>query len=78
MTRLIPDNEISFHNWEGCKTVMEVLLSEGYVLLLSLEEGLYIINYIWTTENEADRNDVVFMARDEFEEKFYEEDEREP
>ena len=72
MTKLIPDGELTFSSWESCKTVMDILLSEGYVLLLSREENLYVLNYIWSEENYADRNDVVFMDRGEFEDKFYE------
>lgn len=72
MSKFIPDGELTFHDWESCQTVADILLNEGYVLLLSREEQLFILNYIWSSE-EADRNDVVFMDRAEFEEKFYEE-----
>ena len=74
MSKLIPNEELTFHSWENCRTVMDILLDEGYVLLLSRECDLYILNYIWTSEAEPNRNDVVFMDRAEFEEKFYEYD----
>ena len=72
MVKLIPDGELTFHDWESCETVMDVLLSEGYVLLLSREESLYVVNYIWSDEDCPDRNDVVFMNRAEFEGRYYE------
>jgi len=72
MSKLLPDGELTFHDWESCQNVMDVLLNEGYVLLLSREESLYTLNYIWTCENYADRNEVVFMDRSEFDCKYYE------
>ena len=72
MAKLIPNGELTFHTWENCQIAMDILLDEGYVLLLSREEELYVINYLWTKENCADRNDVVFMDRDEFEYRYYE------
>jgi len=73
MTKLIPDGELHFHCWDDCQNVIDILLSEGYVVLLSREEALYVINYLWS-HDDADRNDVVFMDRGEFEEKYYEDD----
>lgn len=77
MRELIPDGELIFHDFDSCSSVAETLLEEGYVLLLSREDSLYVLNYIWTKENYADRNDVVFMDRAEFECRFYEDDEYE-
>lgn len=75
MKDLIPKEELSFHNFDSCMKVAEVLLDEGYVLLLGVEEELYTLNCIWT--GYGDRNDVVFMSRDDFEYRFYEEEEEE-
>lgn len=75
MKDLIPKEELSFHNFDSCMKVAEVLLDEGYVLLLGVEEELYTLNCIWT--GYGDRNDVVFMDRAEFECRFYEDDEYE-
>lgn len=76
MKKLIPDGELTFHDFESCQTVIDILLAEGYVLLLSMEEDLYILNYIWS-EGDANRNDVVFMDRCDFEMDFYETEEDE-
>lgn len=75
MAKLIPEGELTFHDFDSCMKVAEIILEEGYVVLLSREENLYVINYVWSSENYADRNDVVFMGREEFDDKFYEEDE---
>ena len=63
-------HELSFHNHERGMAVAKALLDEHYVVLLSYEEDLLILNYEWSPN--TDRNDVVFMRRDEFEEEFFE------
>lgn len=64
-------NEIAFHNHKKAFEVAAALLEESYVVLLSCEEDLIILNYEWS-ENFADRNNMVFMRRDEFEEEYCE------
>lgn len=64
------NNEISFKDHYNGMAVAEMLLEENYVVLLSLEEDLLILNYEWAPN--SDRNDVVFMPRYEFEEKYCE------
>lgn len=61
-------NEIAFRNHDNGLKVAKTLLDEDYVVLLSYEEELLIVNYEWS-ENGADRNDIVFMRRDEYEEE---------
>ena len=63
--------EIAFHNHDRGLQVAKALLEEDHVVLLSYEEQLLIINYEWS-ENHANRNDVVFMRRDEFDENYCE------
>ena len=71
MVKLIPDGELTFRSHENLMSVVDALLDEDFVLLLSREEELYILNYIWSP-NCSDRNDVVFMDRDEFDDNFLE------
>lgn len=63
------NNELSFYNHERGMAVAKALLDEHYVVLLSYEGDLLIVNYEWSSN--SDRNDVVFMRRDEFEEEFF-------
>ncbi len=63
-------NEIAFRNKENALKVAEILLEEDNCVLLSKEEDLYIINYEYSQY--SDRNDVIFMDREEFESKYYE------
>jgi len=69
-------NELSFRNHENGMKVAQMLLQENYVVMLSTEEDLLILNWEWSESgwesSGADRNDVIFMRRDEFEEKYYE------
>lgn len=73
MTKLIPEGELAFNDWQSCIDVADILVDQGYVVMLSREEDLYIINYVWTSKN-ADRNDVVFMEREDFEQRFCEDE----
>ena len=77
MTKLIPEGELTFHDWQSCIDVADILMDEGYVVMLSREENFYIINYVWSSERYADRSNVVFMEREDFEQKFYEDDDEE-
>ena len=64
-------NELTFKNHDNGFKVAKMLLDEDYVVMLSYEEDLLILNWEWS-ERGADRNDVVFMRRDEFDEKYCE------
>ena len=62
------EKELVFHSIEAAQNVIKILLEEGYVCMLSMEENLYIVNFIWA--DNADRNEVVFMEREIYEEEF--------
>lgn len=64
-------NEIAFKDRNAAFRVAELLLDEEYVVMISKEEDLTIINYEWSEHN-SDRNDVIFMPRYEFEEHYCE------
>lgn len=63
-------NELSFYNHKKGLEVAKTLIDEHYVVLLSYEENLLIVN--WEYSPKSDRNDVVFMGREEFEEEYVE------
>lgn len=60
-------NELTFTDYERGFDVAKALLDEGYIVMLSYEEEFLILNYEFS-EHGADRNDMVLMRRDEFEE----------
>lgn len=64
------ENEIALHSEEAAYKVASELLNHGnYVVMISREEDLWIINYHYS--HLCDRNDVVFMRRDEYEEELW-------
>lgn len=61
-------NEIALHSAESAFKIVEELLSNGnYVVMISREEQLWIVNYLYS--DGCDRNDVVFMSREDYEEE---------
>lgn len=68
---MIGEGELVFITPEAAFETVRQLLTEGnYVVMLSREEQFWIVNYIYS--DRCDRNDAVFMRREEFEEKFCE------
>ena len=69
-------DEIAVHDKEVALKIIDLLVDQDYVVMLSREENLYIINYLYSQY--SDRNDVVFIDREEFDMKYYQiEDEKE-
>lgn len=60
--------ELVFRTWSDAVTVARVLMQNDYVVMLSCEEELVILNAVWSKN--CDRNDVVFMSRDYFDERY--------
>lgn len=63
--RLVPDREIAVHDFDDAVQIAKILIKNGNVVMLSTEEDLTIINFLWS-QNDSDRNDVVFMDRSDF------------
>ena len=69
-------NEIAFKDHDRGMEVAKILLEEEYVVMLSHEENLLIVNWEWCDAPQADRNHVVFVSREAYEDdmdKFAEE-----
>lgn len=68
---MIGEGELVFSTPEAVFETVRQLLTEGnYVVMLSREERFWIVNYIYS--DRRDRNDAVFMRRDDFDEKYCE------
>lgn len=62
-------NEIVFETPEAAFVAVKAMLEDGhYVVMLSREEQLWIVNYQYS--DTCSRNDVVFMSREDFEEDY--------
>lgn len=62
----LPQSALTFSTFEQAAAVQKVLLENGYCVLMSREENLWLLNWIWS-ERGADRNDVIFYDRGEYE-----------
>ena len=58
--------EVAVHSYSDALSLAEILLDNDYVVMISKEEKLWIVSYIWSPTG-ANRNDVVFMSKDEYE-----------
>lgn len=68
---MIGEGELVFETPEAAfETVRQMLTNGHYVVMVSREEELWIVNYLYS--DLCSRNDVVFMNREDFEEKFCE------
>ena len=66
---MIGEGELVFETPEAAfETVRQMLTKGHYVVMLSREEQLWIVNYIYS--DLCNRNDVAFMSREDFEEKY--------
>ena len=65
------NTELTFRTWSDAVTVAKILMQNDYVVMLSCEEELTILNAVWSKG--CDRNEVIFMSKD----YFYENDEDE-
>lgn len=63
-------NEIAVSDKEAAMKIANILIDEEYCVMLSREEDLYIIDFEYSEF--SDRNNVVFMNREDFEQKFEE------
>ena len=66
---MIGEGELVFDTPEAAfETVRQMLTKGHYVVMLSREEKFWIVNYLYS--GLCDRNDVVFMSREDFEEDY--------
>lgn len=64
----ITNNEIAVRNKDTAIELVKLLVDEEYVVMLSREEDLYIVNFEYSQY--SDRNDVVFLNREEFDSQY--------
>ena len=69
---LIPENEIAVNDFEDACTITKILLKNNNAVLMTCEEDLFIINWIWCEGSQADRNETAFMSREDLYNNFIE------
>ena len=60
--------EIALDTYEDAVATAEILLRNNYVVMLSREEAMFIVNAVFAVY--GDRNDAVFMSREYFEDTY--------
>lgn len=63
MEKYLDSDCLTFNDIQEATTVADILMKNGYAVLLTREEYLYVINWVWCESGTANRNDVVFRDR---------------
>lgn len=62
------ENQLAFRDEKSALEVARMLIQENYVVMLSREEELIVLNFEWVPD--ANRNGIVFISRETFEETY--------
>lgn len=65
ITNYLPQDCLTFDNYDDAATVQKILLRNGYCTMMGQEEQLITLNWIWA--DSADRNNVIFTDRAQYE-----------
>lgn len=60
--------EIALDTYEDAVATAEILLRNNYVVMLSREDAMFIVNAVFAVY--GDRNDAVFMSREYFDDNY--------
>ena len=71
LDKYLEQESLTFESYEDAVTVQKILIENGYCTMMSREERLWLLNWVWTT-NFADRNEVIFVNRAGYECNEYE------
>lgn len=75
MKKYLENDELSVDDFKDACTIAEILLKNGNAVMLTTEEDLFIVNWIWCESGYADRNEVVFRDRASVEDEMFEDEE---
>ena len=62
LEKYLEQEALTFESYEDAAAVQKILLENSYCVMMSREEHLWLLNWVWT-ENFADRNGVIFIDR---------------
>jgi hypothetical protein len=66
LNKFLEQDSLTFESYEDAAAVQKILIENGYCTMMSREEHLWLLNWVWT-EKFADRNGVIFVNRAEYE-----------
>lgn len=67
MEKFLENDELSVNDYEDACALSKILLDNGNAVMITEEEELFIVNWVWCDSGFPDRNDVVFRNRAELE-----------
>ena len=67
MDKCLENEGIAVRSFEDACALSKILLDNGNAVMITEEEELYIVNWVWCDSGFPDRNDVVFRNRAELE-----------
>lgn len=62
LDKYLEQDSLTFESYEDAAAVQKILIENGYCTMMSREEHLWLLNWVWT-EKFADRNGVIFVDR---------------
>lgn len=75
MDKCLENEGIAVHSYEDACALAKILLDNGKAVMITEEEELYIVNWVWCDSGFPDRNDVVFRNRASVEAEMFEDEE---
>lgn len=72
MEKYLENAELSVDDFEDACTIAKILLKNGNAVMITTEEELFIVNWVWCESGYPDRNDVVFRDRASVEDELFE------
>lgn len=63
MDKYLENDGLTVDDFEDACTIAKILLKNRNAVMLTTEEELFIVNWVWCESGYADRNDVVFRDR---------------
>ncbi len=75
MKEYLENDGLPVDDFEDACTIAKILLKNGNAVMLTTEEDLFIVNWVWCDSGYSDRNDVVFRNRASVEAEMFENEE---
>ena len=63
LDKYLEQDGIAVDSFKDAVTIMKILITNGNAAMLTQEENLWIVNWVWCDSGYADRNDVIFINR---------------
>lgn len=65
--KCLEQDGIAVRSFEDAVTIQRILIENGNAVMITREENLWIVNWVWCDSGYADRNDVIFINRADYE-----------